>query len=215
MTKLTWDEVGERRFETGVDQGVLYTLEGDCIPWNGLVQITEKSSRAVTPYFQDGRKFLDAQVVGPYAATLQAFTYPDELDFLVGLAELESGEGIRLHDQKARPFHLSYRTKVGNDSQGLDHGYKIHIVYNVLAIPSDATSQTVGENPVPGLFEWSLTAMPSTVEDHLPTAHISFDSRRISPGALVVVERQIYGDAENAPSLPSLTALLAEAVGEP
>ena len=142
MTALVWDQVGERRYETGVDRGVLYPPIGNPVPWNGLVSVNETVSREVKPYYIDGIKFLDHHVPGSYAAKLVAFTYPDEMDGLVGTQEFSPG--VFIHDQRSpKLFNLSYRTRVGNDLEGLDHGYKIHILYNLLATLDDVTYTTL------------------------------------------------------------------------
>lgn len=206
MTALAWDEVGERRYEAGVDRGVLYLPAGGAVPWNGLVSVSDNSNRQMNFYYLDGMMYLSQQIVGAYSAKLKAFTYPDDLELLAGLGEPSTG--TRLHDQRARPFHLSYRTKIGNDV-GPDHGYKIHVIYNVLAIPSGAVLETVSDSIAPTPFEWDLIGTPMRVTGFRPTSHISFDSRRISEAALGAIEGQLYGDGDSDASLPSLEDLLA------
>lgn len=207
MTALQWDQVGERRFETGIDRGVLYTLDGVVVPWNGLVSISENKSREVKSYYLDGIKYLDHHVPGDYAAKLGAYTYPDEIDELLG--ESSYAPGVVLHDQRTQLFHLSYRTREGNDTDGIDAGYKIHIVWNIIAVPSDVSFNTLGDNPSPGLFEWNLSGTPSQMFGIRPTNHISLHSRNIDPEVLVDLEALLYGTEESDPNLPSLVDLLA------
>lgn len=206
MTALVWDQVGERRYETGIDHGVLYLTNGVAVPWNGLMSITETRSREVRSFFQDGVKYLDQQIPGPYAAKLKAFTYPDAVETLLGATDILSG--VRVHDQQVRPFHLSYRTLIGNDLDGIDHGYKIHVVYNLLANPSDAASETMGATIEPKPFEWDLTSVPSQRNGIRPTNHVSFDTRGVAPNILSEVEKRLYGNAVQNPALPSLDELL-------
>ena len=208
MTALQWDQVGERRFETGIDRGVLYTEDGWVVPWNGLVSISESKSREVKPYYLDGIKYLDHHVPGDYAARLGAYTYPDELDELLG--QNSYAPGVMLHDQPNKLFHLSYRTREGNDTNGVDAGYKIHIIWNIMAVPSDVSFNTIGDNPSPGLFEWNLTATPSQMFGIRPTSHISFHSRHMEFGVLADLEALLYGTEDTDPELPPLVDLLAQ-----
>jgi hypothetical protein len=207
MTALVWDQVGERRYETGVDHGVLYPPSGVAVPWNGLISVNESVSREVKSYFIDGIKFLDHHVPGSYSAKISAFTYPDEMDELGGTQEFSPG--VFVHDQRSpRLFNLSYRTLVGNDVEGLDHAYKIHILYNLLAIPGDVTYSTNGESVDPQTFEWSIFGTPAQMFGIRPTSHISLDSRRIAPAMLETLEETLYGTVGTEPSLPSLVDLL-------
>lgn len=208
MTALVWDQVGERRYETGVDRGVLYPPSGYAVPWNGLISVNETVSREVKSYYVDGIKFLDHHVPGSYSAKLSAFTYPDEMDELIGTQEFVPG--VFVHDQRSpRLFNLSYRTLVGNDVEGLDHAYKIHILYNLLAIPDDVTYSTNGESVEPQAFGWSISGTPAQMFGIRPTSHISLDSRRIDSAMLETLEEILYGSDEEDPSLPGLVDLLS------
>lgn len=206
MTALEWDQMRERRFETGIDRGVLYDDSGLAVPWNGLVSISESKSREVKPYYLDGVKYLDHHVPGDYAAKLGAYTYPDELDALLG--EISYAPGVVLHDQRGRLFHLSYRTREGDAIDGIDAGYKIHIIWNLTAVPSDTSFATMGDNPAPGLFEWNLTGTPAQMFGVRPTSHISLHSRLIDSDVLQDLEALLYGTEEDDPALPSLVDLL-------
>jgi hypothetical protein len=206
MTKLVWDQAGERRYETGIDRGVLFLSDGGVVPWNGLVSVAETRSREVKSHYIDGIKYLDRHVPGSYEAKLSAFTYPDELDALMGTTEFIPG--VTLHDQRARYFHLSYRTLVGNDVDGTEHGYKVHLVYNVMASPGDVSFNSLSASPTPQLFEWNLTGTPNLMFGIRPTSHISLDSRHADPVTLTFIEETIYGTELLDPSLPPLVDLL-------
>jgi hypothetical protein len=207
MTKLVWDEVGERRYETGIDRGVLYPLDGVAVPWNGLVSVAETLGRDTKSYYLDGIKYMDRSTPGAYSAKLQAFTYPDKLEELLGTAEF--APGVRMHDQQSQLFNLSYRTKVGNDTDGTDYGYKIHLVYNVLAVPGDFTHNTDAQSPSVTPFDFQLSGTPVAQEGFRPTAHVSLESRGIDSTLLATLEAQLYGTEEADPSLPALPDLLA------
>lgn len=207
MTALAWDQVGERRFQTGIDRGVLYLQDGRAIPWNGLTEIQENISNEVKSYYLDGIKYLDKHVPGSYSARLQAITYPDELDELLGIREFVPG--VFLHDQRHKLFHLSYRTLIGNDIQGTNFAYKIHIIWNIMATQSDYTYRSLSNDVSVDPFEWDLRGTPNLMFGIRPTAHISLDSRRMSPGELTTLELLLYGSALADPQLPNIIDLLA------
>lgn len=207
MTKLVWDKVGERLYETGLDQGVLYLADGTGIPWNGLTSIEEDMSGDTSaPAYYDGVKYLDIPATGDYAATLNAFTYPDEFLEFEGVADL--GNGILVDGQASKLFGLSYRTKVGNDVDGVDHGYKIHILYNLTATPNAMSYQTLTSTTTPLQFSWRLTGVPSDVPYYRPTAHVIFDSRYLNAAMLVALEDLLYGDSDSQATLPTLSELV-------
>lgn len=210
MTVLEWDKTGERFFETGVDRGVLFTSDGKAFVWNGLTNVTENTTRDVKPYYMDGVKYLDHHVPGSYSAKLEAFTYPDILDDLTGT--MAYAPGVYLHDQRARVFHLSYRTGVGNDIDA-ELGQKIHIIYNVMAAPSGAAIGTLGENVEPGKFSWDLTGTPPVMFGARPTSHIHLDTRYLPSTMLQTIEGLLYGTKTEDPSLPSMVDLLAMVEG--
>jgi hypothetical protein len=206
MTILEWDKVGDRRYETGIDRGVLYLPDGTAVAWNGLTSVSEVRSREVKSYYIDGVKYLDHHVPGNYAAKLSAYTYPDELETLLGNPDVVPG--VVVYDQSAKSFHLSYRTRMGNDLAGLDYGYKIHLVYNVLAVPDDVDMASLSDNVEPASFSWSLTGVPDAIIGMRPTNHISLDSRKLNPDSLITFESMIYGGDEMDPHLPPLMDIL-------
>ena len=207
MTALVWDQVGARRYETGVDRGVLYTPDGDAVPWNGLVAVTEDRDREIKEYYLDGVKYLDHFVPGSFKGSVQAFTYPDELDELMGTHEFVPG--VFIHDQNVRMFDLCWRTGVGNDLEGMDYGYKIHILYNITASVGSVSHQTVGETTEPQTFEWKLSGTPASMWGIRPTSHISISSRHINPALLVTLEELLYGTEAVDAALPGIVELLA------
>jgi hypothetical protein len=186
MTVLEWDKVGDRRYETGVDRGVLFPPNGPAVPWNGLTSVTETLTRDVKSYYLDGVKYLDHHVPGSYAAKLTAFTYPDELETLLGMTEY--APGVFLHDQRAKLFHLSYRTLVGNDVDGTDHGYKVHVVYNLLAVPSDKAMNSLSNQVSAEPFEWDLTGTPNVMFGIRPTWKVCSTERRMS---MTIIQERI------------------------
>jgi hypothetical protein len=213
-TMLAWDQVGSRYYQSGIDRGVLYLPNGTAVPWSGLVSISENTEREVKEFFLDGIKYLDHHVPGSYSAKLGAFTYPDELDELLGTSQF--APGVFVHDQRTQLFNLSYRTLEGNDLDGASADYKIHVVYNILAVPSSAGFSSLSDSPVAALFEWSLSGTPAQMFGIRPTSHISLHSRTIDPIALQDIENVLYGRAyideehpEITPSLPTLFDLLA------
>lgn len=208
MPVLSWNNAGDRRFASGVDRGVFYFPSGEARAWNGLVSVTDTSTGTVTPYYLDGVKYREQHMPGEYAAKLKAFTYPDELEDRLGHVGLLPG--LQLHDGPAQPFNLSYRTQLGNDLSGLDYGYRIHVVYNVLATPSDITSETIGADVTAEPFEFSLTGTPVRLTGQFPTNHISVDSRWMDPEKLELLESILYGSDTDPAHLPSLPDLLAQ-----
>jgi hypothetical protein len=206
MTMLVWDQVGDRRYETGVDRGVLYLTDGTVVPWSGLTSIVESRSRDMKSYYLDGVKYLDHVVPGDYAAKLQAFTYPDALDLLLGNSSF--APGVTVYDQPSKLFHISYRNLIANDLEGVDYAYKIHVVYNVVANPSDVSYDTLADSVSAKPFEWELKGTAIAINGYRPTNHISLDSRTVDPLVLTTIEERLYGSALASPNFPSLDALL-------
>lgn len=204
MTALTWDNAGDRIYEIGLDRGVLFFPEGGGVAWNGLTGIDYKVSTKVEPIYFDGLKFNDLVITGDFAATLRAFTYPDE--FLQYMGVLEDQSGVLITGQPSDTFHMCYRTRVSNDLD-VDAGYKIHILWNVTAIPNDVEHATLRLDTEPIEFEWSLTAIPEFIERFQPTAYIIIDTRKVDAMLVADIEALLYGDEENDPRLPSLKGL--------
>jgi hypothetical protein len=206
MAVLTWDEIGKRTYQTGVDHGVLYLHDGVVVAWNGLVDIEESPNSELKSFFLDGIKYLENLSPSDFIGKLKAFTYPDEFDSVNGIAHV--APGLAYYEQPPKSFNLSYRTKIGNDIEGEEFGYKIHILYNVIAQPDSyafTTSQDSGVQPIE--FGWTLTGTPPKVDKVRPTVHISIDSRTTPPEILKLLESQLYGTVTSPPSLPPITEI--------
>lgn len=195
MTRIAWDKVGERFFEAALDRGVLYNGENVGVPWNGLVSVVEDPTVTVASLYFEGVKYLDLPTVGDYSGTLSAYTYPDEFEEFIGAGEIE--HGFHAHGQTIKRFGLSYRTGIGNDVDGIDHGYKIHLVYNLTATSSSVTHATRTNLIQPAPFVWSLDAVPEHAEGLKPTAHIHIDSRKTPKQLLWDIENILYGTGLN------------------
>jgi hypothetical protein len=205
MAELVWDQVGERVYEAGVSKGVFYDRDGRGVAWNGLTSLDESTSSSVEPVYFDGLKFNDVVTNGDFSATLKAFTYPDE--FLPYEGFLQDRSGFYVLDQPRGTFGLSYRTEIANDTEGFQHGYKIHVLYNLTAIPSNVSYQSISDDSEPLEFEWNITAIPEEIENFRPTAHVIFDSRKMAPGLLRDIEEIIYGNETEDAYLPPLKGL--------
>lgn len=206
MARLEWDKTGERFYETGTDRGVLYPTAdggeyGNGVPWNGLTAVTESPSGAeATALYADNTKYLSLMSVEEFGATLEAYTYPDEFAECDGSASI--AKGVVIGQQERKSFGLSYRTKVGNDIEGDDLGYKIHIIYGVKASPSEKSYATINDSPEAVTFSWELTTTPVNVAGFKPTASITIDSTKANPTDLKSLEDILYGDSDNEPRLP-------------
>ena len=206
MTALAWDQEGERIYQAGVDRGVLY-LPSSAVVWNGLISVDETFNREVTPYYQDGQKYLIHQVLGEFEATLKAFTYPDEFEEIDGV--YTKNGGLFVHHQTPKTFGLSYRTSIGDDLEGLSHGYNIHLLYNLRAIPDSRSYSSVGDQISPIPFSWKLSGIPSVWGyGYRATAHLSLKSTDLLPSTLAYLEGVLYGTPTTAPRLPSLQELV-------
>lgn len=189
---IVWDVETEKTYETGVDRGVLYLTDGTAVPWNGITSVVEDlSSKTRSPYYLDGVKYLDTQQVGEYNGTLNAYTYPDEVYRLEGLTELT--QGYFVENQKRESFSLSYRTKIGNGVNETGNGhYKLHLLYNLNAIPSNKTFASTTNIGTPSTFAWDLTGIPVAVPYGTPTNHIILDSRKIDSLTMAYIETWLY-----------------------
>lgn len=205
MSELVWDQVGDRLYETGVSKGVLYKDDGVGVAWNGLIAIEHEVPTEVEPVYFDGIKFNDIVTMGDCTAVLRAFTYPDEFQYYEGT--LKDQTGFYVMNQRQSRFGLSYQTKIGDDINGIDAGYKIHVMFNLTAVPAQTSYETIGEDLEPIEFEWSITSIPEEIENYRPTAHIIFNSLEMDPNLLRDVEEILYGSETNEPRLPSLKSL--------
>lgn len=202
MTALQWDQVGDRRYETGIDRGVLYLPDGTVAPWNGLTGIDSGGSSESESLYLDGVKFLERYKPGDFQASLKAFTYPDE--FNVCLGNVEVHEGLTYHDQTIETFGLSYRTLIGNDVEGTALGYKIHLLYNLIAIPDNSSYSSLNESVSPLEFSWTLKGIPKNILGYKPTVHISIDSTKTDAARMEDVEELLYGTDTDDPRLPDI-----------
>ena len=205
MPKLTWDASGERLYETGVKQGVLYVMDnnvyGNGVAWNGLTAITESPSGAEsTPLYADDIKYLDLRSTEEFGATIEAYTYPDEFAACDGSASL--ADGVSIGQQARKMFGLCYRTTVGNDTDGTDHGYKLHLIYGATASPSEKAYETINDSPEAITFSWEITTTPVSVTGFKPTASITIDSTKADPTCLAALEAKLYGGESSDPTLP-------------
>ncbi len=205
MAKIVWDQTGERLYETGVKNGVLYVQEAGAYPkgvaWNGLTAVTESPSGAeASPLYADDIKYLNLISNEEFGATIEAYTYPDEFAECDGSASL--AQGVMIGQQSRKTFGLCYRTTVGNDTDGNDHGYKLHIIYGALAAPSEKAYATINDSPEAITFSWEVTTTPVNVTGAKPTASITIDSTKADAEKLAALEKILYGDAEVEARLP-------------
>lgn len=207
MPKLVWDKDGERFYETGVDRGVLFPSAeaggyDEGVAWNGLTAVTEAPSGAeANPQYADNIKYLNLLSAEEVGATIEAFTYPDEFAECDGTAE--PAEGLTISQQTRKRFGLCYRTRVGNDLEASDHGYKIHILYGCQAAPSEKAYATINDSPEPLTFSWEVTTNNVEVgEGFKPTALVTIDSRKVPAVKLSALEDMLYGTAEAPSKLP-------------
>lgn len=210
MPRINWDATGERFYEAGIDRGVLYTQGNAGVPWSGLISVSEKPSGGnAVSYYMDGQKYVNMSSNEEYAATIQAYTYPDEFEVCDGTALIDSqSAGLFVLHQRRQPFSLAYRTMIGNDTSETD-AYKIHIVYNALAAPSDRSFATMTEaTPSTSNFSWDITATPQVVPGFRPSAHIVIDTRIAHPGAISDVEDILYGTDSTSARIPDLSELI-------
>lgn len=218
MTALTWDNVGERLYETGVDRGVLFIPDesgdyGSGVAWNGLTQVAENpSGAAATPQFADNIKYLNLISHEDFGATIDAFTYPEEFAQCDGTAVPQPG--LAVGQQGRKVFGLCYRTRVGNDIDGTDHGYKLHMVYGAQAAPSARAYATINDQPAAIAFSWAVTTTPVQVSGLKPTALLTVDSTLVDAGDLAALEAVLYGDEATDPRLPLPDEVIAMFTGE-
>ena len=206
MAKLTWDDTGKRLYETGVKQGVLYLLDEDgayknAVAWNGLTAVTESPSGAEpTALYADDIKYLSLMSAEEFGATIEAYTYPEEFGQCDGSASLATG--VYIGQQARKTFGMCYKTTLGNDVEGNDYGYKLHIIYGAKAAPSEKAYATINDSPEAITFSWEITTTPVNVAGFKPTAPIVIDSTKADPTCLAALEAKLYGSAETGAMLP-------------
>lgn len=198
MSKIIWDKTGERLYETGVEKGVLYLFKdgvySNGVPWNGITAVTESPSGAEpTALYADDIKYLNLMSTEEFGATIEAYMYPDAFMQCDGSAEI--AKGVVIGQQKRSMFGLSFVTKVGNDTDGSDHGYKIHLIYGAMASPSEKGYETINDSPDAVTLSWEITTTPVEVTDKRfkPTASVTIDSTKAKPEELEALEKILYG----------------------
>lgn len=201
MSKIIWDAVGEHRYETGVDHAVLYQYSNtgkytDGVAWNGLTSASESPSGAeASKQYADNMNYLTLYSAEEFGLTIEAFTYPDEFEQNDGSAS--PVDGLNIGQQPRKSFGLSYRTKIGNDVQGDDYGYKLHLVYGCRAAPSERGYSTINDSPEAISFSWEISTTPVTITDHEPSALLTVDSTKFitqdAQAKLTLLEQVLYG----------------------
>lgn len=205
MSKLVWDETGKRFYETGVKNGVLYVQENGAYPkgvaWNGLTAVTESPSGAeATPLYADDIKYLNLMSAEEFGATIEAYTYPEEFEVCDGSASLL--DGVTIGQQARKTFGLAYKTTIGNDVDGNDHGYKLHLIYGCLAAPSEKAYATINDSPEAITFSWEITTTPVNVTGYKPTAIVTIDSTKCDKAKLEALEAVLFGSESEEARLP-------------
>lgn len=206
MAKLVWDKTGEKTYETGVSQGVLYPqASGGTYPkgvaWNGLTSVTESPSGAeASALYADNIKYLNLMSAEEFGATIEAYVYPEEFGECDGSAEI--APGVTIGQQSRKSFGVSYKTVLGNDTEGDKHGYKIHIIYGAMAAPSEKGYETVNDSPEAVTFSWELTTTPVVVDGYDPTATVIVNSTKTDAAKMKALEDILYGSTETEPRLP-------------
>ena len=216
MSKLVWDQTGERFYETGVSKGVLYPQVSGAYPkgvaWNGLTAVTESPSGAeATPLYADDIKYLNLMSAEEFGATIEAYTYPEEFAECDGSAAIATG--VYIGQQARKAFGMCYRTVLGNDETSNDYGYKLHIIYGALASPSEKAYSTINDSPEAITFSWEVTTTPVNVTGFKPTACVTIDSTKVDKSKLEALEAILYGSDEVEARLP-LPDEIAEIMGE-
>ena len=201
-----WDETGKKLFETGVSNVALYPQDttgvyGTGVAWNGVTTISESPSGAeATTLWANNGKYLNLYSVEEYASSIEAYTYPDEFAECDGSAEI--AKGVSIGQQTRKSFGLAYKTLIGSDTDGNDHGYKLHLVYGCKAAPSERSHATVNDSPEALSFSWEISTTPVSVTGHKPTASAEIDSTKVDPAKLAAFEKILFGSDTAAARLP-------------
>ena len=205
MTRVQWHKAEDKIYEDGLDRGMLYVQGREGVPWNGLIAVEESLNHTVSPVHFDGIKYNDIVTFGNFSGVIRAFTYPD--DFLLCEGVLEDQAGMFVTEQNLTRFGISYRTLVHDPSQpDVDH-YKIHLLYNLTAVPKSVTRETLSLDPTPQEFEWSVSSIPEDLQGYRPTSHVILDSRLIDGQLWSDLEDLLYGSETDTPQLPKLQGL--------
>ena len=206
MSKIVWDKTGERLYETGVKNGVLYVFDGakaaygTGVAWNGLTAVTESPSGAeATPLYADDIKYLNLMSNEEFGGTIEAYMYPDEFKACNGEADLATG--VSIGQQKRNTFGFCYRTVLGNDTESNDYGYKLHLIYGALASVSEKAYATVNDSPEAITFSWEFTTTPVDVTGFKPTSCLTIDSTKVNADKLAALEAKLYGSDDEEPTL--------------
>lgn len=219
---MEWDKAGEHLYETGVSRGVLYVIDpsktgannkyGTGVEWNGLTSVSESPEGAeASAIYADNIKYLNLMSAEDFKGTIEAYTYPDEFGVCDGSAEILTG--VKIGQQARRMFGLCYRTEVGND-ESQTHGYKIHLVYNCLASPSERSYETINDSPEAITFSWEFNTTPQNVTGHKPTACVTIDSTALDPAKLPLLEAALYGTTD-ATTITTISAKITAYTGQP
>lgn len=205
MSKLVWDQAGERLYETGVEQAAIYPITagkyGVGAAWNGLTAVTESPSGAEpTALYANDKKYLELMSVEEFGGTIEAYTYPKEFAACNGEGTLAAG--IKVSQQTRIPFGLVYKTLIGNDTEGTKHGYKLHIVYGARVSPSEKANNTVNDSPEAATMSWEFTTTPVEIAGFDASSHLTIDSTEIDATKLAEIEAIVYGSADAEPRLP-------------
>ena len=207
MSKLAWDETGKRFYEAGADRGVLYKYDskisnyGEGVAWSGLTNVSQSPSGAESsPMYADNIKYANLKSNEDFGGTIEAYTYPDDFAECDGSAEI--APGVNIGQQNRTKFGFSYRTKIGNDVDGIEHGYKIHLVYGAEANPSEKSSATINESPEAITLSWEFSTTPVNVSGFKPTSHVEIDSTKTTAEKIKALEDILYGTEEEAARLP-------------
>ena len=207
MAVLTWDDIGERYYETGVRKGVLYLPDAQGaystgVAWNGLTAVNESHDGGEpNALYADDIKYLNLMSAEDFKATIEAYTYPDEFAECDGSAALATG--VIIGQQKRKSFGLSYQTRIGNDVDQTDLGYKIHLVYGCMAAPTDKNYASINESPEAITFSWEVSTTPVDIPGHKPSATIVIDSTKADPDKLATLKGMLYGTANARAKLPT------------
>ena len=204
MAVLTWDQTGEKLYETGVQKGVLYPMDGAVygkgVAWNGLTAVNETPSGAEsTKLYADDIKYLDIRSAEEFGATIEAYSSPEEFDACDGTAEL--ADGVNIGQQNRKGFGFCYRSTIGNDTEYNNYGYKLHIIYGLTASPSERSYSTVNDSPEAATLSWEVSSTPVNVAGFKPTSIVTINSKKINPQALKEIEDALYGTVEVEPKI--------------